>query len=157
MESRGLSAELIVGLAVLALSGIVVWQAGEIAASPLYAQVGPKFVPYTVGVGLALLGAGLTAAATIGRWRTEPDDAGGIDWRAMSWLGAGMVLNCALIGPAGFIVASTLMFACVARAFASKAWPRDLAIGFAIALAAYLAFDRLLGININAGVLEGIL
>jgi hypothetical protein len=89
MESRGLSAELIVGLAVLALSGIVVWQAGEIAASPLYAQVGPKFVPYAVGLGLGLLGAGLIAAATIGGWRTEPDDAGGIDWRAMGWLGAG--------------------------------------------------------------------
>jgi putative tricarboxylic transport membrane protein len=155
MDGRGTSGELIVGAAVLAFAGVVIWQAGEIAASPLYAQVGPKFVPYLVGIGLALLGAGLCTLALSGRWRNEPDDAGGIDRAALTWLATGMALNCILIGPAGFIVASSTMFACVARAFAARNWVINFAIGLAIALSAYLAFDRLLGININAGPLEG--
>jgi putative tricarboxylic transport membrane protein len=157
MANRGLSAELILGLVVLACAVVVMWQAGEIAASPLYAQVGPKFVPYVVGFGLAVLGAGLAVAALTGKWTTEPDEAGGVDRRALGWLAAGMIINCAAIGPLGFIIASTAMFACVARAFASKAWLRDLAIGFAIAVTAYVCFDKLLGININAGIFEGIL
>lgn len=155
MDGRGTSGELIVGLAVLGFAGLVLWQAGEIAASPLYAQVGPKFVPYLVGAGLGLLGAGLCIEALSGRWRTETDEAGPPDWHALAWLAAGMVFNCVLIGPAGFIIASTMMFACVARAFAATNWPVNLGIGLAIALGAYLAFDRLLGININAGILEG--
>jgi putative tricarboxylic transport membrane protein len=155
MHGRGTSGEWIVGAAILVFAGIVIWQAGEIAASPLYAQVGPKFVPYLVGIGLALLGAALCAAALSGRWRTGPDEAGAIDRGALAWLAGGMALNCILIGPAGFIVASTVMFACVARAFAARNWAVNLGIGLAIALGAYLAFDRLLGININAGLLEG--
>ena len=157
MANRSLSAELILGLAVLVAAVVVIWQAGEIAASPLYAQVGPKFVPYLVGFGLGVLGLGLSFAAISGTWTAEPDDAGPVDWPALGWLAAGMIINCATIGPLGFIIASTLMFACVARAFASKAWLRDLAIGFAIALAAYVCFDKLLGININAGIFEGLI
>ena len=106
---------------------------------------------------MAALGGCLSFAALTGKWTAEPDEAGPVDWPALGWLAAGMVLNCVTIGPLGFIVASTVMFACVARAFASKAWLRDLAIGFAIALAAYVCFDKLLGININAGIFEGLI
>lgn len=154
MQRRGASAELAAGLAVVLLAGIVLWRAGEIPVSPLYAQVGPKLVPYLVGSGMLLLGLALSGLALAGIWRAPTDDAGPIDLRALAWLAAGMALNAALIGPLGFIVASTAMFACVARGFGSRRWPRDLAIGFAISVVAYICFDRLLGIDINAGILE---
>ncbi len=55
----------------------------------------------------------------------------------LGWLLAGLALNVALIGTAGFIIASTALFACTARAFGSRKSLRDAAIGFALAFAAY--------------------
>lgn len=150
--------ELAVGISILALAAIVLWQAGAIPQSALYAVVGPRVVPYIVGAGLALLGAGLIVAALRNAWGRDPaDDAVAIDWRALAWIGVGLVLNVVLIAPLGFIISSTLLFACVARGFGSRAWPRDAGIGLAIALVAYVCFEKLLGIRIGAGILEGIL
>ena len=76
---------------------------------------------------------------------------------APCWLGLGLLLNVALIAWLGFIIASAMMFVCVARAFGSVQWKRDLVVAVLICLVAYLGFDKLLGINIGAGILEGIL
>ncbi|MFM8678482.1 MAG: hypothetical protein ACKOGH_02525, partial [Alphaproteobacteria bacterium] len=73
MERR--HGEAMVAFAILALAGIVCWQAGTIP-SPLYAQLGPRVAPYIVGAGLAILGAGLLVAALSGRWRAEPEVEG---------------------------------------------------------------------------------
>ena len=64
-------------------------------------------------------------------------------------------VNVILIGPLGFIVAATTLFFCVARAFGSDRPLRDLGIGLAIAVVAYLGFDRLLGISLGLGTLWG--
>ncbi len=40
--------DLCAGLFVVGLGVMTLWQAGAIPASPLYAQVGPKAVPYAV-------------------------------------------------------------------------------------------------------------
>jgi putative tricarboxylic transport membrane protein len=63
-----------------------------------------------------------------------------------------LLVNVSLIGLLGFVVASTLLFACVARAFGSSRPGRDIAVGFAIAALTYYGFAGLLGINIGAGV-----
>jgi putative tricarboxylic transport membrane protein len=110
-----------------------------------------------VGIGLGILGAGLLLAALSGRWRAEPEEDGAPDLPALCWIGAGLAMNVLLIQPLGFVVASTLLFAFVARGFGSTRWARNAAIGFAIALLAYLGFDRLLGIRVGAGILEGVL
>ena len=57
----------------------------------------------------------------------------------------------ALIGTAGFTIASTILFVLTARAFGSLNIVRDAATGFALAIVAYLGFARALGINIGAG------
>lgn len=154
MERR--QGEAKVALAMLALAGIVIWQAGTIP-SPLYAQLGPRVAPYIVGTGLGILGAGLLLAALSGRWRAEPEEDGAPDLPALCWIGAGLAMNVLLIQPLGFVVASTLLFAFVARGFGSTRWARNAAIGLSISLLAYLGFDRLLGIRVGAGILEGVL
>jgi len=62
-----------------------------------------------------------------------------------------------LIGPAGFTVASTILFTLTARAFGSKNILRDAGIGFGLAIVSYLGFARALGINIGAGPLERVI
>lgn len=66
----------------------------------------------------------------------------------------GLVLNVALIDVAGFIIASTVLFALTARAFGSRQGVRDAAIGFALATVAYIGFDRVLGYRIGSGLVE---
>ena len=63
----------------------------------------------------------------------------------------------ALIGWAGFVVAGTVLFACVARGFGSRRWLRDVAIGLVLALVIFLFFVKLLNVGLPAGWLAPIL
>ncbi|MCK8784115.1 tripartite tricarboxylate transporter TctB family protein [Roseomonas sp. NAR14] len=157
-EPRAAWPDFAVGLGILALGGLALWQAAAIPPSPVYAQLGPKAVPYLVAAGLLLLGCGLTASALRGGWSAalpEVREAPPPNRRAFAWLLAGLAVNLLLIDRLGFVVAATGQFVLVARAFGSRRPLRDLAIGLAVTLAAYLGFDRVLGVSIGAGILEG--
>jgi putative tricarboxylic transport membrane protein len=147
------------GLCVVALGGIALWQALVIPTSPIYAQVGPKAVPFVVAGGLLLLGAGLVYEALRGGWSHELEDvqdAPPINWRAFALLLAGLAANLFLIGPLGFSVAATVQYVLVAAAFGSRRFLRDAALALVLTLAVWFLFVELLGVNIGAGLLEGL-
>jgi putative tricarboxylic transport membrane protein len=147
--------ETIVGLAVLTLAAVVAWQTTVIPDNAIYAQVGPKVIPWIATAMLAVLGALLTLWGVRGGWAHEEQGPAHL-WGAF-WLLLGLALNVALIGAAGFIIASTVLFVCTALAFGSRSVLRDAAIGFALALIAYVGFDRVLGYKIGSGLIEGLL
>ena len=154
---RGLAVgELLIGLGVVGLAAVVAVSTALAPDAAAYARVGPKAVPWIVAGLLALLGSALAATALRGGWPHEeaPERT---DWRALAWLGAGLGLNAALIESVGFILASTLLFACVARGFGSRRPPLDLALGFALALSAYVGFDRAFGYRLGSGPIERLL
>jgi putative tricarboxylic transport membrane protein len=62
-----------------------------------------------------------------------------------------------LIEPAGFILASTLLFAGAAFAMGSRRPARDVPIGLVLATVLFLGFTRGLGLDLPAGVLGGVL
>jgi putative tricarboxylic transport membrane protein len=146
--------ETIIAVGVLALAAVILWQTLSIPVSPIYAKVGPTVFPMIAALGLALLGALLLFSALTGGWRTEEERNIVPDRPALLWIAAGLVLNVLLIVPAGFTIASVILFVCVARGFGSKAILRDAAIGAAFALIAYFGFAKTLGINIGAGLIE---
>lgn len=151
-------ADLGAGLFVLALGGVAAWQAAVIPTTPLYAEVGPKVVPFVVAAGLIALGIGLALSALRGGWSSELEEvreAPPANLRALGLLLAGLLANLVLIGPFGFTIAATVQFVLVAAAFGSRRLLRDLLAAFLVALCAYLVFARLLGVNIGAGVVEG--
>jgi putative tricarboxylic transport membrane protein len=156
---RFLTAQTLVGAGVIAFAGLVLFQTSRIPVSPLYSKVGPTVFPYMVAAGLLLLGLVLVLQSVRGQWgETDAEsDTGPPDWQALGWLGAGLVLNVALIDFLGFIIASTLMFVCTCRAFGSRKLVRDIIIAVVLALVAYIGFAKVLGISIGAGILEGIL
>jgi putative tricarboxylic transport membrane protein len=146
------------GLFVIALGLAALWQAGAIPASPLYAQVGPKAVPYMVAGALVLLGALLVLAAARGGWShriAEVAEAGPPNMRALGLVGAGLLANLALIGPLGFSLAASVQFVLVAAAFGSRSAARDLLIALPLCLLVWFLFVEALGVNIGAGLLEG--
>jgi putative tricarboxylic transport membrane protein len=146
--------ESLIGAGVLALAGIVYWQTAVIPVSPVYAKVGPTVVPTLTAVGLAVLGILLLIEAARGGWQSPSERELTIDWTALAWIAAGLVLNVLLIGPLGFTIASTILFVCVARGFGSRALLRDAAVAALFALIAYFGFAKTLGINIGAGLVE---
>jgi len=152
--------DLLAGLFVLFLGGLALWQAMVIPVSPIYAQVGPKAVPYAVAGGLLLLGAGLVYAALRGGWSWELEgvqQAPPTNWRALTLMSAGLLANLALIGPLGFSFAATAQFVLVAAAFGSRRFLRDLVVALVLTLAVWFGFVEVLGVNIGAGVLEGLI
>jgi len=149
--------EVLIALGVLALAALVYWQTAAIPVSPIYARVGPTVLPMICAGALALLGLALLISALRGGWQEDEERASVPDRAALGWIAAGLVGNVLLIGPAGFTVASVLLFACVARGFGSHQPGRDVAIGAAFALVAYFGFAQTLGINIGAGPLEGVI
>jgi putative tricarboxylic transport membrane protein len=56
-----------------------------------------------------------------------------------------------LLEPAGFVVASTVLFWCAARGFGSRRWVRDVAVGLAFSAFAYVFFTRALSLSLPAG------
>ncbi|MDB5413798.1 MAG: tripartite tricarboxylate transporter TctB family protein [Rubritepida sp.] len=149
--------DLLAGLFVLAFGLVGFWQASAIPVTPLYAQVGPKAVPYVVAACLTALGVGLVAAALRGGWSAqiaEVAEAGPPNLRSLGWLGAGLVANLILIGPMGFSIAATVQFVLVAAAFGSRSMARDVIIALPLTLLVWFLFVQGLGVNIGAGLLE---
>jgi putative tricarboxylic transport membrane protein len=151
---RPAGGEMVMAGVLLGLAAVVFWQTAAIPVSPIYAKVGPTVVPVIAALGLALLGLVLMVEALRGGWQSEPERNLAIDHAALMWIGAGLILNVVLIGSAGFTLASTVLFVCVARAFGSRNIVRDGAVAIIFALATYFGFARTLGIDIGAGLIE---
>ncbi|WP_372622901.1 tripartite tricarboxylate transporter TctB family protein [Falsiroseomonas sp.] len=158
--SRPDRADLGAGLFVLGLGGLAMWQTLVIPASPLYAQVGPTLVPALVSAALLVLGALLTVSALRGGWSAgieEVAEAPPAIPRSLGLLLAGLLANLVLIGPLGFTIAASAQFVLVAAAFGSRAHLRNLGIAVVVSLGAYTLFVKALGVNIGAGLVEGLI
>jgi len=118
-----------------------------------YAGIGPNFMPGLVSAGLIALGARLLYEALRGGWRNRESPAGTETFQRARflWVSAGLFAHMALIGTAGFVIAGAALFTCVARAFGSARFLRDLAIGVALALIIYLFFTLVLNVSLPAG------
>ena len=150
--------DLVVGLFIVLVGVVAIWQAAVIPASPLYGQVGPRAVPYVIGGAMLALGLGLTAVALRGGWSKdlpEVAEAPPPNRLATMLMGAGLLANLALIEVAGFSIAATAQFVLVCAAFGSRNPARDFAIGAALSLGAFFLFVEALGVNIGAGLVEG--
>ena len=144
------------GIGVVLFAAIIGWQTAQIPVQATYAQVGPTVIPWIVAALLALLGGAIIAQSWFGYWTVAPSP-GGMNVTALAWVGLGLFLNVVVISYLGFILASTALFVCIARAFESKNPLRDTAIGFSIAFLCYLGFDRLLGYRIGNGLIENLI
>lgn len=154
MTARGHLGELALSLGLLAIGVFVLVDTGTIPEGQSYSGVGPRFFPYLVGAGLTACGALLAWRALTGGWRAMPADEGvhdAPDWRAFLLISAGIVLQMAVVGWAGFVIAGVILFTLVARGFGSTRLGRDLAIGAALVVAAYLVFTQLLSLSLPAG------
>ena len=146
----------LMSLGVLAL-GIGILLSTGLINSPAYVKIGPRVFPYGIGALLVLCGALLVWRSLRGGWECDAVDAQAppVDWSAIAWLGAGLIVNVALVADIGFVIASPIMFALVARAFGERRWLQSLGWGAVLSLISYIGFARILQIRIGTGIVDG--
>jgi putative tricarboxylic transport membrane protein len=155
------AAEIALSVGVLGLGAFAAVVTARLSGEGGYAGFGPNFVPAVVAAGLLVVGSWLLWEALAGGWRNRgtPDEGveHAFDAPAFWWITAGLFGHMALIGWAGFVIAGALLFACVARGFGSRRVIRDAAMGFALSLAVFAFFVKLLNVNLPAGWLQPLL
>jgi putative tricarboxylic transport membrane protein len=151
--------EVLISLGLIALGAFVVYETQSIAETQGYAQIGPRLFPYLIGGGLTICGAVLAWQALSGGWRNVPLDQEGHDapdWVAFGIISVGVILHMVIIGWAGFIIASTVLFVMVARGFGSKRIVRDAIIAVVLATVVFFIFTLALGLALPKGPFGGI-
>jgi putative tricarboxylic transport membrane protein len=147
--------EFVLALGLAALGAFILFETHTIAETTSYSGVGPRLFPYLIGFGLAACGVVLAWQALTGGWRNLPvdDDHAMPDWIALAIISAGIVLQMAIIGIAGFIIASAILFVLIARGYGSRRLLRDTLIALVLSTAVYLLFTKALGLNLPAGLI----
>jgi putative tricarboxylic transport membrane protein len=142
-------------LGLAALGAFILFETHTIAETTSYSGVGPRLFPYLIGFGLAACGVVLAWQALTGGWRNLPvdDDHAMPDWIVFAIISAGIVLQMAIIGIAGFIIASAILFVLIARGYGSRRLLRDTLIALVLSTAVYLLFTKALGLNLPAGLI----
>ncbi|HEU4945823.1 MAG TPA: tripartite tricarboxylate transporter TctB family protein [Kribbella sp.] len=150
--------------AFLALVGALVIvdaeQLGVVASSN--DPIGPRPVPIILGALLLVVAA--VYALDVARGGEGEADAGEdvdlsspIDWRTVLLLITAFVVNAVLIEPLGWVISGSLLFWGAAFALGNRHYVRNLVIAVALSLITFYAFAIGLGVNLPAGVLQGIL
>jgi len=150
-------AEIALSLGVVALGVGVAAVTATLPSEGGYARIGPNFIPAVVAAGIIVLGLWLSIEAFGGGWRQRGEEPARFERSPFLWVTAGLFAHMALIGWAGFVIAGTVLFACVARGFGSRRLVRDVVIGLALAVGIYLFFVKLLNVNLPAGWLAPLL
>ena len=154
--------EIILAIAVVVFAIGFIWQTTQIRLTPAYSMVGPRVIPYIVGAGLVLTGLWLAFEALTGRAATVSTESEDVDptlptdWRTVGLLALALLVYLVLLEPAGFVIASALLFFGAAYAMGSRRYARDLVVGVVLAAVLYVGFTRGLGLQLPAGVLKGI-
>lgn len=155
--------ELGVSLLLLALGALVLTDALTMDVDiSQRGPIGPKTVPIAVGIGLLVI-AVLLAVDVLRGGHGEAEGGEDIDlsepadWRTVLLLAGVFLATAVLIDPLGFPVAGALLFWGAAYALGSRHFHRDPLIAAGISLAAFIVFDRLLGVPLPGGPLMGVL
>ena len=143
-------AALVIAALLGCLAVIVFWQTRSMPISAQYARVGPTTLPYVMSAFLALLAIGhVFSAFRHGMPEREADRPG-----PMLWIIGGLILQMLLLKPAGFAIATGLLFAFTARGFGRGPLWMTVPIGIVVSLVIWLIFAGLLKLSLPAGPLE---
>jgi putative tricarboxylic transport membrane protein len=124
--------------------------------------VGPRTVPFVVA-GLLLVCAAALAVNVLRGGHGEAEEGEDVDltapteWRVVLPLVGAFVANVLLIDLLGWVISGALLFWGSSWALGSRHPVRDAVISLALSLATFYGFYLGLGIQLPAGVLEGVL
>jgi putative tricarboxylic transport membrane protein len=149
------------GAAITAFGAFALWKAFEIAQPTAYRPMGPRVFPVIISVSLIILGVLFIIETLRG---ADPDleehvatELRTADQRQVAILIATLVVYTALFNRLGYVVATTLFLPTVARVLGSRRLLRDVVVGAAVAVSAFLVFTKLLSIDLPTGVMGDVI
>jgi putative tricarboxylic transport membrane protein len=156
MRSR---VELSLAIGIVAVGVFLLLGAFRISAGARYDRIGPRFFPFVVATGFVMFGAWYAVSVWRKRWlapefSTDPAEVNQLNWSAFSHLALAFTLCLALLGSIGFVMACSVQFWLVARAFGSQRPVRDAVAALVVATAVYIAFSRGLGLALTSAWVE---
>ena len=110
---------------------------------------------YPTAVGLAFVALMVSFIVRMRRRHAPTAQASRTAWGAMLLIGAGVIIELALLEYLGFIIASAVLFWLTARAFESRHPLRDVGSAVAVSAGAYVLFAKLLDLSLPTGILAG--
>lgn len=143
-------AAFVIAAALAALAAVMLWDASLLKQDGGYGGVGPADVPRLIAIGLLVLSAATVYAGIRGNVPRAPRQ----EPAPVLWMLGGLVAQLVLLHPAGFAIASGLLFGFTARAMGKKPLWLTCGVGFLMALVVYGIFDRLLKLDLPAGPIE---
>lgn len=142
----------LIALALGIAGAVIVHGALTAPAGGGYARIGPQAVPWVIGICMLALSAGTAIAA----WRGDFPSREKQDIGPMAWIAGGLVLQMLLLKPAGFSIATGLLFAATARGFGRGPLWLTVPAGVLFALLVWIVFAKGLSLNLPAGPLESL-
>ncbi len=153
-------AEILVAVGVIAMGIVILIETRDIRVPQAFSSVGPRVVPTVIGWGLVVIGAwyavdvvrGDNAAPSADSEDADPTLPA--DWAVLGGLALALGIYAALMEPAGFVIASAVLFVMATFSMGSRQIVRDAAIGLVVSLVTFLVFSEWLGIRLPVGLLE---
>jgi putative tricarboxylic transport membrane protein len=153
---RGLRlGEALLAAFILLLGAFIAVETAMLRTGPGYAAIGPKLFPWLVAAGLLLVGVALLHEARAGTLAQPPGFE--LDLPPTLVVTAGLVLQMVLMRPAGFVIATAVLFVVVAYALGSRRLVLNAAVGLVLCAGIYVAFTRGLGLVLPTGALGALL
>lgn len=124
--------------------------------------IGPAAVPTAIGIGLVVVSLVLTILVLRGHF-AEPEDgedvdvSHGTDWRTALLLGGSFLGNAVLMQPLGWPISGALLFWSSAFILGNRRYVRNAIIALVLSFSSYLLFSTVLGLELPAGPLEGLI
>lgn len=160
-SARALFSLRLAALTVIILGGIILTQVPQIGTGAGFIVVGPRVFPTAVGIGVLILGLLFLMRTTVlldnDLVAEVTTEEAATDWLTTILSLLSLVAYASLLHPLGYTLATALFFPVVGRILGSTRLRRDIIVGVALGLIIYLAFTRVLGVRLPAGLLTGIL
>lgn len=135
------------GLGIAGAGAVIAFAATQVNVSPIYAKVGPAAFLWLASI--LMIGCGVTVAL---KSRSTAADENS-ELAGPAFMLAGLLASVLLLEPLGFIPVATLLFVLTARGLGSTRIVRDIAIGLAVCVTAYVLFAKGLGLKLPLGTL----
>lgn len=143
-------AALIIAPALLLAAAVIWWDVARLPTVSTYAQIGPATVPHWIAMGLVVLGIWTGFEA----WRGDFPAREPVAAMPVICLVAGLAAQMLLLKPAGFSVATGMLFALTAFGFGRRRLWATIPVGIVLSFIVWVIFAKLLQLSLPAGPLE---